>query len=914
MLAQANCWTCCQMGKRRVIVLAVSLLLVAGSFVWVSGPSHCGGRFLEPGLRLRLPFQPVKPYPAGPLEVLSGGEIASRAAIRSAFTLSLRYSWDFGRLADLPIDPEDLPAIVSRELAALDGRFADHEIGRRVESELSRRLTELPLTVIALEASYPGAAIERFRAGARERGERLVVIGFDGLDWGLLDPMIEAGRLPTFARLKNEGAWAEMVSHPPVLSPLLWTSIATGRDPETHGIVDFVVKDTGTGRDVPISNRYRRVHAFWNILSLLRRQVNVVNWWATHPAESIHGVMVSERPFYQLFGIETAAAEPDNVYPPGLLDEVTSRLVSVEEVGYDRVHRFAEVPREVYDRAVAAAQGAKNPFDHRINHLRKILATTRGVFEVGRWLLEEHPTDVLALYLEGTDTIGHRFAHFLPPRLPWIDARDFGAYRDTMPRFYQECDRQLGRLMEIAPEDVTWMVIADHGFFTGRARPTVPPDDFVEGAAKWHRMVGAFLAAGPHIAPGKIPRADVYDFARTLLWLQGAPISRELLGRELVEMMDPRWVEAHPPVYVDSYAGLEKPWLRPTETSDAVAAEIDDRRLQELGALGYLATGERLHSAADGSAGDGMADTRARAVVELGAPELGGAEAKPTALLNRAILARRRGDLKTAVRLLEEAVELRPEFVFGMLELYAIYADQDDATGALLWLGKALLTDSPRLPTGLPVAFVRAAIRAERLGEAFELLEQMPARWQASSSYHAARALALRDLGRLDEALRALQTSLARDPADLDALAVVLEGAAADSRVAVDPLLEPAFALLRTDLDGLKRLARLCLRHGQEAWAERLLRDVLESAPADTFALRHLARALAARDAYREQVEVLERLVGYRPDNARDHFELGRALAALGRGEQALAAYARARELGFEDPEFEAAEVETRKG
>ncbi len=808
----------------------------------------------------------------------------------------------------------DPRAIVSRELAALDGRFADHEIGRRVESELTRRLAELPLAVVALEAAYPGAAVEKFRAAARESGERLVVIGFDGLDWGLLDPMIEAGRLPAFARLKNEGAWAEMVSHPPVLSPLLWTSIATGRDPETHGIVDFVVKDTDTGRDVPISNRYRRVHAFWNILSLLRRQVNVVNWWATHPAESIHGVMISERPFYQLFGIETAVAEPANVYPPGLLDEVTSRLVSVEEIGYDQVRRFAEVPRQVYEQAVAAAQGTENPFDHRINHLRKILATTYGVFEVGRWLLEEHPADVLALYVEGTDTIGHRFAHFLPPQLPWIDAQDFGAYRDTMPRFYQECDRQLGRLMEIAPDDVTWMVIADHGFFTGRARPRVPPDDFVEGAAKWHRMVGAFLAAGPQVEPGKIPRADVYDFARTLLWLQGAPISRELLGRELIEMMDPRWAEAHPPVYIDSYAGLEKLWLRPAEPSGVTGAEIDARRLQELEALGYLTAGERLHSAADTSAGEGIAEPRARAVVELGASELGAAEAKPTALLNRAILARRRGDLETAIHLLEEAVELRPDFFFGMLELYAIYADQNDATGALLWLGKALLTDSPRLPPGLPVAFVRAATRAGRLGEAFELLEQMPARWQESSSYHAARALALRDLGRLDEALIALQTSLARNPADLDALAVVLEGAAADSRVAVDPLLEPAFALLRTDLDGLKRLARLCLRHGQEAWAESLLRDVLESAPADTFTLRYLARALAARDAHREQVEVLERLLSYRPDNGRDHFELGRALTALGRDEEALAAYTRARELGFEAPELEAAEAEKRKG
>ena len=755
-----------------------------------------------------------------------------------------------------------------------------------------------------------GAALEELRELARG-GEPVVVVGFDGLDWGLLEPMIAAGRLPVFARLKREGAWAELVSHPPVLSPLLWTSIATGRDPEDHGIVDFVVEDAHTGRALPITNHYRRVHAFWNILSLLRRRVNVVNWWATHPAETVHGVMVTERPFYQLFGIETASEDPANVFPPGLLGDVTSRLVAVEDVGYDEVRRFAEVPREVYDRAVESARGAKNPFDHRINHLRKILATTRGVFEVGHWLLEEHPADLLALYVEGTDTIGHRFAHFLPPQLPWVDPREFAAYRDTMPRFYEECDRQLGRLMAAAPDDVTWLVITDHGFFTGRARPSVPPDDFVEGAGKWHRMVGAFLAAGPRVRPGKIPRADIYDLARTVLWLAGAPISRELLGRELVELMDPRWVEEHPPIYVDSYAGLEKPWLRAAETPAVDAVEIDAQRLKELEALGYLAASDRPHSAAapdrrrPGAAAGGSPPTEG-----LAAEMAEETETRPTALLNRAILARRRGDVEAAIRLLEQAIEVRPGFIFAMLELYRIHAAEGDADGALLWLSKALLTDSPRLPPELPVAFVHAAVATGRLDTAFELLEQMPVRWLEVSSYHAARALALRELGRLNEALAALQTSLARNPADLDALAVVLEGAAVDSRVAVDPLLEPAFAALRTDLDGLKRLARLCLRHDQAAWAERLLHDVLESAPTDSFALRHLARALAARGAHQERVEVLDRLLIYRPDNSRDHFEMGLALAALGRQDEAMASYVRARELGFDDPELEAAEAE----
>ncbi len=835
-------------------------LLLAASLVRVTEPSYSGGRFLAPGLHLRWSLAPVVPYSDGELEARAEREVASEVGVRAPVTVTLRYGWDFERLPGRPIDPRGVSAALDDALAELDGGFADGELGRRVRAELGRRLEALPLEVLALDADYPGAAVDELRQKARSTGERIVLIGFDGLDWGLLDPMIEAGRLPVFARLKREGAWAELVSHPPVLSPLLWTSIATGRDPEAHGIVDFVVRDARTGRDVPITNRYRQVHAFWNVLSLLRRPVNVVNWWATHPAEAIHGVMVSERPFYQLFGIETREADPANVWPPHLLDEVASRLVSADEIGYEEVRRFADVPRGAFKEALEQARGAKNPFDHRLNHLRKILATTRGVFDVARWLLAEHPADVLALYVEGTDTVGHRFAHFLPPRLPWVDGRDFAAFSDTMPRFYEACDRELGRLMDTAGDGVTLLVVADHGFLTGRARPTVPPDDFVEGAGRWHRMVGAFLASGPHVRPGKVPRADVYDLARTLLWLAGAPISRQLRGRELVELMAPGWAAEHPPVYVDSYAGLDRDWQRAPE-EPAGAAELDAQRLAELEALGYLSSSRAHRSPAERE--DGDPEDRSALEPAEGPPETlaeDATEAKPTAILNRAALARRRGDLDTAVRLLEETLELRPDFSFAMLELYGIYADRGDATRALFWLGRALETDHPRLPEELPVAFVRAAMAAERLENAFALLEQMPRRWLEASSYHAARALALRELGRLDEAFAALKAAFARDAADPDALALVLEGAAADPRVDVDPFLERAFAALVTDLEGLEDLSRLCLRHGRPAWAERLLREVLESDPTRASALRGLARALEERGAHEERRRVLERL------------------------------------------------------
>ena len=211
---------------------------------------------------------------------------------------------------------------------------------------------------------------------------RVVFVGLDGLDWGLVDRCIADNACPTFARMKSEGAWAELRSQEPYLSPLIWTTIATGRPPDVHGVLDFVVTDPATGADVPISNRFREVPAFWNVLTANGRSVHVVNWWATHPAEQVAGVMVSERPFYQLFGLGSTGVPAAAVEPAEALEEVRTRVVAVDDIGWDDIRPYVSMEPGFYASRIARAESLDNPFDDRVMHLRKILATTRGVFAV----------------------------------------------------------------------------------------------------------------------------------------------------------------------------------------------------------------------------------------------------------------------------------------------------------------------------------------------------------------------------------------------------------------------------------------------------------------------------------------------------------------------------------------------------
>src|SRR6266851_7710093 len=73
----------------------------------------------------------------------------------------------------------------------------------------------------------------------------IAIIAVDGADWQAVDPLIAEGRLPAFAALKAAGAVGTMRPEPPLLSPIIWTTIITGRRPGVHGVLDFMVDHPG---------------------------------------------------------------------------------------------------------------------------------------------------------------------------------------------------------------------------------------------------------------------------------------------------------------------------------------------------------------------------------------------------------------------------------------------------------------------------------------------------------------------------------------------------------------------------------------------------------------------------------------------------------------------------------------------
>jgi predicted AlkP superfamily phosphohydrolase/phosphomutase len=77
-------------------------------------------------------------------------------------------------------------------------------------------------------------------------GLRVIVLGFDGMDYDLTREMLAQGQLPNLARLAKMGTFGPLGTALPPQSPVAWSNFITGMDAGGHGIYDFIQRDPET--------------------------------------------------------------------------------------------------------------------------------------------------------------------------------------------------------------------------------------------------------------------------------------------------------------------------------------------------------------------------------------------------------------------------------------------------------------------------------------------------------------------------------------------------------------------------------------------------------------------------------------------------------------------------------------------
>jgi predicted AlkP superfamily phosphohydrolase/phosphomutase/Tfp pilus assembly protein PilF len=430
----------------------------------------------------------------------------------------------------------------------------------------------VPVAVAKTRAAHP----ELFR-------RKIVLLGFDSCDPDLVDQYVKEGKLPHFAQLRREGAHGPLQSIYPILSPVVWTTIATGMKPERHGILDFVTK-TPTSDMVPVSSRMRQADTIWELLSKQGESVGVVGWLVTWPAEKVNGFLVTERmstlAYDYLFG--QGQIDSQRTWPDRLAAELKDDVVPPDDVTYAKIRPFLDISEAEYRGSFSKSF---DPFN-RVGNLRLVLATAETYRNIGERLLAEKKPRFFACYFEAMDAISHQFMPFAPPKQPQIPTDLYLKYRDAIEADYVWHDRVLGEFMEQCDADTTLFVVSDHGFKNGDFRMADSSDFHAKTGAMWHRQYGSFYAWGDGVKRGAtVAGATVFDVAPTMLAAMGYPVPQDMPGRVLVDAFEGGLPFETVETY---YAEARREAVARIETGETAVGPEEEEQLQKFRTMGYI--------------------------------------------------------------------------------------------------------------------------------------------------------------------------------------------------------------------------------------------------------------------------------------------------------------------------------------
>ena len=327
---------------------------------------------------------------------------------------------------------------------------------------------------------------------------RVVLVGVDGASWGVIDPLLAAGELPALAALAGRGVTAELATVEPVISPVVWTSIATGVEPAAHGIRHFL----STRADLRVPTIFERLAAGG-------RRVGLYDYLVTWPPPALEGG----------FAI------------PGWLRRDDSVL-----------------PADVWKRAgltpwVNSYDGLENNEAYLTNAQAEVREKTRRLLR----LVERFDLEVAATTFYGVDALSHRFWRESFPGE--FSAEEPAEARPVVQDIMRATDGAIGAIAAALEPDDVLLVVSDHGF---QANP--------RGAVIWTTRLEKPLAHAK-LDPERDGFTVMADFAGLVVRVHPGPFeAREATLERLRELVESaRSPEGEPLFAVDLLDAVERP-------------------------------------------------------------------------------------------------------------------------------------------------------------------------------------------------------------------------------------------------------------------------------------------------------------------------------------------------------------------
>lgn len=248
----------------------------------------------------------------------------------------------------------------------------------------------------------------------RHPPHKLLVIGWDGATFQMIDPLLAQGRLPNLAKLLERGGQARLESTKVPISSAAWVGAVTGKTPGQNGVYSFFEPIEGTYDVRLISSRSNRATPLWRVLGWNGMRSLVFNLPITYPPEKIEGTMV---------GCMLSPFDAEYAHPKGLTERLRERGF-VPDLG-----AWREQQKVTFERV-----------EEQLALKREILCE----------MLRGDDWDFAMVVFKDLDVWCHRA----------YDADPNG----TIGRHYELLDGVLGSLLAECPTDTNVIVMSDHGF------------------------------------------------------------------------------------------------------------------------------------------------------------------------------------------------------------------------------------------------------------------------------------------------------------------------------------------------------------------------------------------------------------------------------------------------------------------
>jgi type I phosphodiesterase/nucleotide pyrophosphatase len=436
--------------------------------------------------------------------------------------------------------------------------------------------------------AFAGAAILLFATAGGDRpdgspaaltvsspGATVVVLAVDGFDARLYERFRSAVPTtgPGLSTAVFDSARADLAPFESRDPARLWTTIATGVRPETHGVSALETRRVaglqgrlgsgstarviGTATDVLrltrpaiASNFERRVKTFWEVAEQAGLRTGVVNWWATWPAAASDGRVITDRAVLRL---ERGGPLDAEIAPADLYEPLKARWPEIR----------ARARQQAQER-LAPTEQRESPIV--TGELEAVLTRSAeldaSMIQLANTIAQDGKLDLLVVYLPGLDIAQYTLLggeSGAPPS-------ELGARVAALQRYYTF-------LTSLTGASIGDAVSRHQRLFV------------ITQAGRQHEGFGILAALGPGLRAGghvSAVRATVLDVAPTILHALGVPIARDLDGRVVTDLFERETLERHPVREIDSYG------LRGTISAVRGGIPLDQETIDRLRSLGYV--------------------------------------------------------------------------------------------------------------------------------------------------------------------------------------------------------------------------------------------------------------------------------------------------------------------------------------